>query len=77
MATASWADGIANSRRGSTKKEGGDKGEEILDARSRVTLGSLSSSSSVSLRDQCMNQRSPLTGSTLVLLNSVWYPLLP
>ena len=38
MATASWADGIANSRRGSTEKEeaekeGGDKGEEILDAR--------------------------------------------
>ena len=35
MATASWADGIANSRRGSTEKEGGDKGEEILDARAR------------------------------------------
>ena len=63
MATASWADGIANSRRGSTEKEeaekeGGDKGEEILDAHSRVTLGS-SSSSSVSLRAQCMNQKSP------------------
>ena len=76
MATASWADGIANSRRGSTEKEGGDKGEEILDAHSRVTLGSLSSSS-VSLRDQCMNPKSPITGSTLVLLNIVWYPLLP
>ena len=63
MATASWADGIANSRRGSTEKreaekEGGDKGEEIFDARAHVTLGSLSSSS-VSLRDQCMNQKSP------------------